>query len=263
MKQRYHLILFVVVVLFLTACSQETDLYLREKENWELKTILNLNLNALPNIGGEFEGLDLNLNTGALSESALALSFDQIVTYCQSHGMEATWRSGRGRGRGETAYSLIIKGQGWDLLASLAKPDFSSLNQLIDGQDINQMWPIGLSVENLADGQIKFQMISEQDLGALGYFFPISFRLHGGKIISSNAGNVKGGTATWINPDENMVAVLTPMAGFSISPAVGFGFLIILIIIGFSIGLFILFSQNKTKRSARRAPVRRHSTYRR
>lgn len=264
-SKRICLWIIVIFALFLTACSQETDLFLRDQENWELITRLSLNLKALPDIGGDIEGINLNLNTGEIGKSGLAITLDQVVTYCQARGMESSWKTGRGKQRGETAYTLRIKGQGWNQLSSLSKPDLSLLNQLSPDLDISESWPFGISVTDLGNGQLKFDMDTVEDTSGLGFVFPVTFRLHGEKIISSNTAMVKGGEATWVNPSEKMEAVLTPASGFdvSISPTTGIVILAVILFIGLGFLAYLLLSRRPTRYSPRRATARRSPRYRR
>jgi len=213
MKQRFILRVLLFLSLLLTGCSQETDLFLRGQEKWELNSVSSLNLEMLPSIGGEIEGFSLNINTGEFSASALELTFGQVVSYFEARGMDAAWQKGRGETNDETAYNLNVSGQGWHLLSQLASPDPAILGMLEEAGA--QTWPYGMSVTEMENGQLHFTMDIPEGAAGLGIVFPVTFRLHGGEVISSNADFVEGGVATWLNPQGRIEAVVTPATSLS------------------------------------------------
>lgn len=200
--------------MLLAACSQETDLMLRKNEHWEWKNQFTFNFDLLPDIGGDvIEGIDLSFSTGAFGEAGIEMALDQAVAYYEAQGMDVNWNKDRSFKRSGTTYVITIKGEGWDSLSRMMKPDQSYFNAL---GDMNfQDWGYDISVSNLSDGQIQFTMQAPEDTIGLMMIFPVKFRLHGGDIISSNANKVTGGVATWINPQGRMEAVLTPASSLS------------------------------------------------
>ncbi len=219
--RNHSLFLIIVLSLLLAACSQETDLTLQTNERWELKTTISLNLGVMPDVGGDIVGIGLSFDTGEISALAVETTLDQMVIYCENQGLQASWASGRGQRGSETAYKVTIKGQGWNQLSRLATPDPAMMSQL--GTTGSENWPYALTVSDIGDGQLRFVMIVPQDTTGMSALMPVTFRLHGGKIISSNSRRVSGGVATWNGTQGTLEAVLTPASPVSPAVVVGLG----------------------------------------
>lgn len=199
--------------LFLTACSQETDLTLRGDERWELVSVTSINTELIPDVGAVVEGLEVNIDTGEVSTTVLEATMDQLVAYYESEGIEVSWQERPGNKRNETAYELRLRGQGWEALSRLTTPPESALGALEQAGLEN--WPYGISVTETDEGQLRFEMNLPQGTSDLGLLFPTTFRLHGGKIVSANTPRIQGGVATWGNPQGTLEAVLTPASFLS------------------------------------------------
>lgn len=239
------LLALLLLSFILAACSQETDLFLRSQERWELKSVSSLNLAMLPSIGGEIEGFNLNFDTGELSTTALEFTYGQLVSYFEGRGMEASWQKTAGKAKDETAYRFNVSGQGWHLLSQLASPD-PALLKLLEGPGA-QVWPFGMAVVEMDNGQLQFTMDIPEGTAALGAVFPVTFRLHGGEVISSNANFVEGGVATWLNPQGRVESVVTPATFLSA------GATIVLIILGILIvgGVLVFVVVSSSRPSSR------------
>jgi len=110
------------LTLLLAACSSETTITLYQGEAWEVENISQLNLTLLPEIsvGNDIIpdlglGIDIGVDTGSWSEALLDSSLDQLMGHYRSHGIDASWNS-RPAGGGQTAYTIQLKGVGWDQL---------------------------------------------------------------------------------------------------------------------------------------------------
>jgi hypothetical protein len=211
--RRMSLGLLLVAALLLTACSAEIELTLYPEQEWMVTSTFTFDPRLMPEIsvGGDIFagiGLEVGLDTGAFSEAMLESSLNQLVAQYRSQGIEASWRKRQVRG-GEIAYIVTAEGQGWDGLQAAVFQD------------------IGLSLTQVGD-EIYFTLPASADEMGLGFLLQQTFRLRGGRIISSNAQQVKGGTAIWYNPTTTLEAVLTPAARFDLShPVVIAGLVVI------------------------------------
>jgi len=228
MKNKFSFFLLLILFL-LAACNQQNDLTLKRDEKWELKSEITLNFGLLPSIGTNImEGLSMRLNLSEYGKASIEFLFENMVNYAESQGYKATWRKKRAP-HGDQTYIFIIKGQGWGNLSNLSQLNEQTIEKV--SSDIPfPMETSQINVITLEDGNLHFSMTIPQSISDLYILAPFTFNLHGGKIISSNADLVKGGTAIWKNPTNTIEAILTPK---HTSPA------ILIIFIIFFVGLII------------------------
>lgn len=250
-----YIIGLVVVAALLVGCSQQTDLTLRADESWELRSYLSLNLEVIPNFSGEVEGFEIEVQTGALTDEILTASFNQLEVYYDSQGYDASWSTSTGEQGNETAYTLLIKGQGWDSLSKLTSPPPETLSQL--GIQSEQAESYGIVIAAMSDGQLHFEMGLPESTPNLGALFPISFRLHGGKISSAPDAVISTNktTAIWSNPSGKLEAVLTPVPLIEPAMLIG-GAALVFVIVSSVVGGLWLISQRGPRRPG--SPQRGH-----
>jgi hypothetical protein len=187
----------------LTACSSETTVTLYEDEEWVVENVSRLNMSLLPEIGvgGDIVpglmGLEISVDAGAWSETMLDVSLNQLVGYYHSQGVEASWES-RPAGGGETAYTVRLEGTGWNRLCTVALTGTHA------------------SVVNMGNNQVRFSMDMPVDELGLGYLMDNTIHLHGQQIVQSNAQQVRGGRATWSNPQGTLVATVALSRRFNL-----------------------------------------------
>jgi hypothetical protein len=249
-KTRFAVIaLLVGLVLLLTGCSTETEVRLYEDEEWVVVNTVTLNLALLPQVGvgGSIIpgiGLEIGIDTGAWSETLLDASLNQIVAEYRAQGVEASW-SKRPAGGGEMAYTIRLEGTGWDRLQNVA---LSGMNMYA-------------SVVNLGDDRVQFSLqmpVGETAEGMefLNYLAQSTFHLRGSRIVSSNAHEVRGGRATWYNP-QSITAVVTPARRFDFSNPWVIGGTAVVVVAAGAVITILLLSQRSPPRPQRRVPARR------
>lgn len=117
-------------------------------------------------------------------EAATDTQIEQTINQWRAAGVEVEWRKEH-PADGSTTYIIEEKGQGYDTLLATV---------------FNE----GTTIYEDAEGQIHFEWH-----GGSGGLVTQEVRLTGGRIVSSNADQVQGGTAIWYNP-TSIEAVLTP-----------------------------------------------------
>jgi len=239
--------LLAVLAFLLTACSTETEVTLYEDEEWVVVNTVTLNLSLLPQIGVGSDiipgiGLEIGMDTGAWSETMLDAGLNQIVAEYRAQGVQASW-SKRSAGGGETAYTIRLEGTGWAQLQDVA----------LTGMNMNA------SVVNLGDDQVRFSLEMEETTGEmewLNYLAQSTFHLRGGRIVSSNAHEVRGGRATWYNPQGTLIAVVTPAKRFDFSNPWVIGGTAVVVVSAGAVAAYLLL---RPPPSVRRVSVRRPS----
>jgi hypothetical protein len=240
----------ILLAFFLSACSQQTDLYLRTNQNWELQTRISINFGVLPEIRPEFEGFSLGIDMGEFSAAGFETTMRLVAEYCESRGFEASVKTGRSKG--EKVYRLTVKGQGWDQLNSLARLDPQLLNQAGYGQLGSQAWSYGWTITDQGNDQVEFTMQTLEDPFGIGMLFPTTFRLHGKNIIRSNGMQTGRGAVTWQNPSGQLFAVLTPGSAINLKPVIIL--LVVCIFIGLVVSLIRRSGRRRCSSCGRRIP---------
>jgi hypothetical protein len=238
-NKQCRVLILAFFLLVLNACSQETDIILKSGEHWDFETKISLNLALLPGIGGSFEGASIKLDTGAITASTFEIGFEQLVHTLRKQGIQASWNTNHGRGLSETVYTVNASGQGWELFTSLFQFDPSMFGNL-EGYEA-QALQYQVEVTNVGNDQIHFIFYFPEVDPSTYMLFPTTYRIHGGKIISSNADIVEGGVAPWINPQPPIEVVLTPASSFS---SIG---TLLLCLIGIVILFGVIFAISKKK----------------
>ena len=188
--------LLAALTLALAACSSETTITLDAGEAWVVENVSRVDLAMLPGIsvGGDLIpelglGLSVDVDTGAWSKDLLESQLDQLAGYYRSQGVEATWSS-RPAGGSETAYTIHLEGTGWERLCTVALTGTQA------------------SVVNLGDDQVHFTMDVPVDQSGFGYMMDNTVHLRARQIVDGNAHQVRGGQATWQNPQGTMWATV-------------------------------------------------------
>lgn len=197
---------FLLFAFALVGCGAvETHVAFYLEERWDAKMGITLTASEIATLGGE-----------AVLESELK----KEMTKYKARGIEYSWNKSHGSD-GSTTYNLSLNGRGWDALNELV---FNNSARIYTDTSPGQR-------------RIHFSYYGS------GYR---SFTLHltGGRIISSNADETKGGTAIWYNVIGSAEAVLTEASPVDVIGKVLIG----LAVIGVILGAGILF---RTRRRGR------------
>lgn len=184
------------VILVLAACSGETDLTLYPEERWLVTSTFSFDRRLLPELTVGLQisrliGLNIGLGTRGWGLAALETGLDNLVAQYRKQGVDASWGK-RGLPWGNVRYSVTVEGRSWEKLQEITPPVFD------------------LSVSESEEGKIHLTVRSTAMETGLGNLVPFTFRLHGGRIVSSNADEARGGTATWHRPAGPVEALVTP-----------------------------------------------------
>jgi hypothetical protein len=230
MRQYRFVFILLAMAFTLTACREQTDYFFYANGSWRFKNELTVD-KALIDLGLGFGGLALGEQFGIdLPDSALdsgnwiELTYGLMTDELKRQGYEARWANA-----GET-YIIQIEGRDYDQFRSLGG-GFLSLEALGDGS-----YHLRIDVSGL---MTQFGVPEMPVTGLEGLFtYEREVNLHARKIISSNADQVRGGTATWRGM-KNVDVVFVPLSPFSLDgilPAVG-GLLALTVVISIAVSL--------------------------
>lgn len=174
--------------LFLAACREETDLYFYTDQSWKVQSALTVDraiVDMMLGTGGMAVGSELGVSVPASmleSDNWIGLSYDWIVAEFRNQGLDAEWTQ-----RSNT-YLLTVKGE-----------RFTHLPALSEGLILLEPVPgmgnrYHLQMEPIDIGEM------DQQLAMFGLVYERGLTLHAGRIIDSNATEVRGGRAIWRNP---------------------------------------------------------------
>lgn len=185
---RKFLLVLGIFSLFLAGCREETDLYFYTNQKWKVESALTVDqaiLDLFIGVGGMVVGSELGVpipDSMLESENWIGLSLDWIVTEYQNQGLDARWR------KNSNTYTLTVKGEQFAVLSGVS----TGLITLVPVLGTDGQYHLQMETLDLGD------MDSELSTFGLGYERVIT--LHAGRIVQSNADEVRGGTAIWHNP---------------------------------------------------------------
>ncbi len=192
----FMFILLALAMLLLSACSFETHIYIQKKERWRVEEKLEFPKN-LGRMGVSVEGLGISIPLD--TELPFTMAFNQIVQMCPTYSWQCELhKSSHGS---EIRYRLVVKGQGYDSFARF----FNLSDETFSGEMKEQGGDVEIPkfLVEKQDGRVHLSSSGGMDIkdtamaAAIGTVFPVKVAVHGGKILSSNADEVKGGTAIW------------------------------------------------------------------
>ncbi|MBN1177922.1 MAG: hypothetical protein JXD18_01840 [Anaerolineae bacterium] len=178
-NQHFHLpatalMICAVALLILSGCAtgdvtEEIEFNRGERWNARLTLFLNASERSLLESSGE-----------------LAQQLDAAVAEAEATGASFDWRV-READDGSATYEIDVSGQGWDLLNEMVFDDEATI------------------FEDEA-GHIHFEW---NPYWTLSSFRSFNLILRGGRIISSNADEQTGSSATWYGPTTTVTAEMT------------------------------------------------------
>ena len=248
--------LLILIALSLAACSQESELAFYKEEQWLFESSFTFDPDAMPEIGLSapiISGLSLDASTSIMNPALLETVFNQAVNFYCQQGLDVSWERREAWG-GELTYALLAKGQGWQQLKAFLT---GSGIQIPAELKMPTMLATSFDITNLGNEQIHFVAELPQDPLGLGLLVPTTFRLRGGRILSSNAHEVRGGEAIWHSPTGTIEATLTAARPLNQIVLLVVGGLGGVVIVGGSVFLTLRFIAGR--RSASRMPGRSSS----
>jgi hypothetical protein len=214
----------ILIIILLTACSQKTDLTFYRNQSWKLKTQIRYDeklINLVGGVIGSVVSYEMGVPMPSVDASdtlgVLDLVFDMAESEYKAKGIDFNWHKA-----GET-YTLNFRGD-----------NFSQFNQVLtqNGKvedNGNNQYHLSMVFLKLGDLDPSLEQLET----VTNSFFQNTVTLHVGHVISSNANEIRGGTAIWYNPTQ-IEAVFTPVS--PVSPAI---LLVagVLAILGIAIGI--------------------------
>ncbi len=196
------LVALVPLVFLLTACvSIQSDITLYRGEEWSAQIRMTVAQSVISWGGPTLDG-----------------EMQSMTAEMRRLGIDWTWR--KELKESDTIYHVSAKGKGWD-----------NLNQATQ----RLMGYGGATVTRIDGGHLSFQYTTAGSSWSGGAH---TLRLTGGKIISSNADEVKGNTAIWYNLQSqygsggDALAVLTEATRTPIPCPAGLGLVLLVMPVG-------------------------------
>ena len=205
---RFLSVLLLLVFPFLSACTQNVDIYFHPDESWQVKSRLSFSAQEMLLFRGVVQDYLVKITQKAIPSQLLqvddwpAPALDLLKAHYANQGIEFRWQK-----------------------------FFNSYTMEADGKSLGEfksLLPGSIAIEKLQDNQYHLNI----NLGNVNMFASLVYKqsvtLHSQKIIASNAPHQAGGTATWNNPSE-IDATFVPGSQFPSAWLIGL--IIILVII--------------------------------
>ncbi len=223
---RIRLLLFLLAAWLLVGCWQENEITLYKDEQWQFESSFTYNPDEIPEIGASvplLEGVSLDASSSLMNSGLTDMVFNEAMSVYQQYGYDASWEKSEAL-QGDITYTVLVDGAGWNSLA-----DFMGGV----GPNAFDLPTASVNVVELGDGSLHFTANMPPDmLGGFGaMLIPTTMQVRGGRIISSNADETRGGTAIWHNPTGYVEATLTPASTIN-GVVIGAMALIAVIVIG-------------------------------
>lgn len=189
-----YMLFLGVFALILTGCREETDIYFYTNQTWKLESALTVDkalVDLFMGVGGMAIGSELGVSIPSnllQSDNWINLSYDWIVNQYRAQGLDARWR------QSSNTYIIIVKGADYGQVPGVSTGMI--ILEPVAGTD--DQYHLQMQALNIADMGELGEM--NDQLSMLGFGYERAVTLHAGKIILSNADEVRGGMAIWRNP---------------------------------------------------------------
>lgn len=247
----WRFLVSLLIGSLLIGCSQKNELTLYKGQEWLFKSSFTYNPDEIPTMGFSlpiFEGLSLDANTSLLNPAMTEMMFDEMVAQYRQSGFDVSWRKQVGSG-GDVTYILEGQGVGWE-----------HLTDLLDGTGANEfdLPTPSIEITELGDGTVQFMANFPSDpYGFSALLLPTTMQVSGGRILQSNAHEVRGGTAVWRNPTGTIEATLTPATPPTQLLLIAGGATLVVLLAGGSMFFLWRLRGGTSYRPPGRSPVRR------
>ena len=197
-------LLMMLSALVLAGCSQESDLTLYNDQSWEFISGFTYDPDGIPEVPLDSPLIQEILGAGGISsltpDSLGDSGLEMLADTYRKEGYRVETNQEQVIG-GDTRHTMTITGRGWDRLATmLSGPLLEEFG--LPAADV--------AIAETGDRAVHFVVALPIDTYGLGSTLPIEFRLHGGRVLETNAHEVRGGTATWFGVNSLMEATVTP-----------------------------------------------------
>jgi hypothetical protein len=203
-------VLAALALWLLTGCNQEIEFAFYQEQKWKLESSFTFDPASVPTLGVSVPvvpGLfSVDMASSVMNPALIELSLNQVASIYRQRGFNLTWQKKRSWG-GDLTYTIIAEGQGWDRLEALLTG--SALT------DEPVLPPGSFQIIDLDNGQLRLTAQLWDDPLGLNFLFPTTVRVRGGRIINSNAHEVRGGVATWHGVSGQLDVTLTPVSPFN------------------------------------------------
>lgn len=231
-----------LIVILLSACSQVVDMTFTKEGSWTVSNSFTYQESYGDLAGGLFDAFGLDIGGGdtinAASQTGMDMMMNLIRTPLREVGINLDYEQKNSDGNIIT--SIVMSSE-----------KFESFNKLYSSMGVT---PITITPEGYYNFQMDYAGMNEQLFSMLGlgemteyaqylnYLTDYELRINTGKVITSNADEVKGGVAIWQNPTYVDITFMPKGMGGS------FNFLYILIpllVIGLIVGIVFLVKPKK------------------
>jgi hypothetical protein len=193
MKPYVLWICLVLMVLGLTGCSQDIDLYMRGNERWKIVSEFTYSsrqadvLESLVSVLGAEPGVYLSVDASEMSADVVEAVLNELVALYSQEEIQAEWRELR-EVNDEHTYRFVLEATGYD-----------KLERVLPGELIE--------VREDSEGNVRLEV----NIGMLNPYSASVFQqdvtVHARHIVDSNAPLQRGGSATWHNPGSFWVSM--------------------------------------------------------
>jgi len=221
---RFLSIFLLLVIPYLTACTQTVDIHFNSDESWKVKSHLNFSAQEKILFRGVLQDFLMEITQEAVPSQILqvddwpAPAFDLLKAYYANEGIEFRWQ------KLFNSYNMEAKGRNLEQFESL--------------------FPGAIAIEKLEDDHYHLNI----NLGEFNMFAAMAYKqiitFHGSEIINSNAPKQTSNTAVWNNPSEIDV---TFKVGDSV-PSWAIGLVIFLVLLIF-VGLLVKIRSSRNSES--------------
>jgi len=229
------LLMALLAAILLSACSLHVDIYVHKEEKWKVEEKLTTPRN-LGSLGLQMEGLGIKLPLN--TELPMAMAFNQMAATCPQHGWDC--KVDKSTEKDEVVFLFTAQGKGYVSLQTFLNSAGTTFDQQMRENNDNIIVPL-LTVReenggvHIADASAGAQLLTAESQALVGSLFPVKVRIHGRKIIGSNADEVKGGMAIW-NSARPIDVTLVPGSAVSWTYTLGLLLVGAIIVIGLVIG---------------------------
>jgi hypothetical protein len=199
-------ILGLLLILFLTSCGMNQDVWVYTDDSWKIKQIFDYSPDLIPDLSVGFEGIGLDIPLGGWTDEVIKMSLNQLVQVYKQNGIQAGLK--RTRTFDEVNYVINLSGHGLpqlaniglagdmkallEPLASMYQINPPELQQMVETQQLQQMRTVSI---NRVD-ENTLHLVIQQPQPSIG----LQFKLHAKSILNSNATTVSRSVAEWQDP---------------------------------------------------------------
>lgn len=224
----------ILVLFFLSSCSQRVEMTFYKNNKWVIESE-NIYSDSMTDFTGEIlksAGVDIGGGSGftSLTKSVVTGSFNAAKNQLRQMGIDMDWS--QKQSGSNTVLKMKLSASSTDKFNRFV----STIGDSVLTEDRSGYYHLQFDIEGA--NQEILGLFGVEDLESymevVGLMSDCELRINAGKIIRSNADEVKGGTAIWYNPsfvDVTFIPKSNIGIGFFLIPLLVIGVVVILVAI--------------------------------